>query len=131
MTYQINTNNQKLLFMKKLNFSKPAKLWLLICLFSNSFNLKAQDKWQSYYEDESVKIEYQIQECTDAKNDYNFQYYFLKIENKKSSSLNLQYAFNEQLNNEDAFSFILKPKEIQVGSCNTVLNHLRMPSSKR
>lgn len=57
-------------------------------LFSISF-IKAQ--WVEYFQNESIKIEYLKQECSDLKNGTSNIYVFLKISNKTSETIDVYY----------------------------------------
>ena len=105
------------------------KFALMALMLFGYFSTYAQAPWKSSYEDDKIKIEYKITDCNDTANGFNFQYYFLKIENKTSNSLNVQYLLgdttsktsNEELSN----NLILKPREVIKGDCSTG-NHLKL-----
>ena len=87
---------------------------------------QTNSSWQKFYEDEKVAIQYQLAECTDKANDMERTYYLIKLENKTSRKLNVQYVLGESSkeerkqptdDQEDFVSIILKPKEVRLGEC--------------
>lgn len=93
------------------------------------------DKWSSYYEDENVKISYQFSDCSDQSNNLHLRFCFLKIENKTTRQINIQY----EVGNEDPshkksvygkqtvdYSVVLAPKEIQIGDCSSINGALKI-----
>lgn|SRR5690606_18624947 len=101
------------------------KWMLLIAFFCFNNFLIAQSKWEVFHEDANIRIEYQISECNDNSNNYNFSFYLIKILNKNSKSLHIQYSLTENTKEEDFFSFTIKAKESVEGKCNSELKYLK------
>lgn len=108
---------------KKIDYFIKCFLSILFIFFSN-FSI-AQSKWKVFHEDKNIKIEYQINNCHEDKNSYNFSYYMIKIVNKNTKSLNVRYNFTDNNTEEDSFSFILKPSESIEGKCNSEVRFLK------
>lgn len=96
---------------------------LFILFVGNS--VKAQSKWEKFHEDKNVRIDYQLKTCEDKVNDFSFAYYLIKVVNKKSKSLNVQYSFSNATAEENSFSFILKPNESIEGDCSSTHIYLK------
>ena len=82
-------------------------------------NISIETKWESYFEDEKIKISYTSLNCDDKQNGFNFEYYFIKIKNKTGDTLVVNFFKrpDEPENQEDKIAFVLKPYESKVGSC--------------
>lgn len=96
---------------------------LFVFLAGNTMN--AQSKWEKYHEDKNVLIEYQLSDCVDKVNDVAFSYYLIKVTNKKSKSLNVQYNFAPNAPWEYNYSYVLGPNESVEGRCEASKLHLK------
>lgn len=67
---------------------KKSILLLMALVF---FLFKSSAQWIEYYQNESVKIEYLKQTCTDVKNGTENIYLFLKISNKTAETIEISY----------------------------------------
>lgn len=105
---------------------------LFFCI-SMSF-VKAQ--WVEYYQNESIKIEYLKQECSDLKNGTSNLYVFLKITNKTSETIDVYYNIfcnyqngnkSYKTNGDKIKHTIRLPKGQSVeGNCETKQKNLRV-----
>lgn len=91
----------------------------LVSFFLLGVSLHAQSEWKNYFEDEQIKIEYQLSDCSDERNDFQFHYYVLKIENKKKDAINVQFDFSSRSTEEEHFSITMKSRAVLVGSCTS------------
>ncbi|PVW16423.1 hypothetical protein [Marixanthomonas spongiae] len=97
------------------------KVLLVLSMALISYGSYSQDSWKSYYEDSKVKIEYQLADCNDAANGFNFKYYLLRVANKTQESLVVQYVLEPSKHvsttAEHSNRFILAPSEVRKGNC--------------
>lgn len=99
------------------------------------FAQNEKNNWTSYYEDENVQISYQLSDCLDQSNKSHLKFYFLKIENKTSNRIKVQYevgaknsAHKGSVYGKRSFSksVALGAKEIQVGDCYSTKETLKI-----
>ncbi|PCI31158.1 MAG: hypothetical protein COB60_12595 [Flavobacteriaceae bacterium] len=93
------------------------------------------DKWTSYYEDEKVQISYQFSDCLDQSNSSQLGFYFLKIENKTTDQINIQYEVGDKNTSYKksvygkqiiTYNVVLAAKEIQIGECSSIKEDLKI-----
>jgi len=95
---------------------------LFAFIFLGYISGKAQDNWIPTFENTELVIQYQLKDCVDSDNGFDFEYYVLKLENKTDQAIILQYVLGDTTNfseEENAANLILKPKQTLVGGCMT------------
>jgi hypothetical protein len=122
------TNHKEMMIGKK-------RLWLACLLFFvvTTGDAYAFDGWTIFQENEVFSISYQQVHCDDHGNGVAFDFFAIRLENKSSQKLNLQW-FNspegESARSEQYISLILAPGEVMQGDCNSYANNPLMVWSK-
>lgn len=108
-----------------MNNLKKILFGLSISLFGFSFDSQSQE-WQSYVENESIRIEIKQERCTSPENGTDNTYVLLKITNKLDQKITVNFHkflwYNEVCAScvataENLTSVVLNPNESQAGSC--------------
>lgn len=97
---------------------------MYLLFISLIFNLTFEDnQWVSYFENDQIEISYKVTTCEYKKYQIIDEYYLIKIKNKTSETLVINFHKGNQTveNDEDKIAFVLKSKEIKEGSCSNSL----------
>ena len=97
------------------------------------------DPWITYNENENFLISYKLERCNDVKNGFDFNVYLIKLTNKTSKTLVVDFVLGDPLNprqrEEDKVIVILGKRESKEGSCwgydNLSLTHSSNMTKKK
>lgn len=97
----------------------PSRLYESLSTTDRRIHSTPVTQWETYYEDNKVKIEYRIYAHDDEANDLHFHFYQLRVSNQTQSEVNVQwvpgYGSGEAYEYENGVSIILQPGETKTG----------------
>ena len=84
------------------------------------------DPWITYNENENFLISYKLERCNDVKNGFDFNVYLIKLTNKTSKTLVVDFVLGDPINprqrEEDKVIVILGKSESKEGKCDKKSN---------
>ena len=92
-------------------------MYILLLLLTFNFS-SLDDQWLTYFENKKIKISYEDVTCNDIINGVIFDYYLIKVKNKTSETLVINFYLGENEDDENKVAFVLNPNEIKTGSCD-------------
>lgn len=117
--------------MKKIITSLFLTAICLLLLSSHQFPAE----WNTVFENEDVKIEYQTQNCDDLVNDIRNNYNILKVTNKTDKEVQLSFLRKAWYNTkcygcdnqeEHTVRITLQPRQVVSGSCTREISGLQI-----